>query len=90
MVAEFNQHSIDVLDVYYCPHHSEHALGHYLQACQCRKPEPGMLMQAVTDHNIDLSDSVLVGGKLSDIQAEKRAGVKRCFLLRLESQCQVL
>ncbi len=86
MLTEFMRQGIDILDVYYCPHHSEHALGDYLQTCQCRKPAPGMLMQAVKEHNIDLNNSILVGDKLSDILAGQAAGVEKCFFVKTGKQ----
>lgn len=48
----------------------------------CRKPEPGMLLQAATDHDIDLSQSIMIGDALTDVQAGQRAGVKTAVLLR--------
>ncbi|MDP2903131.1 MAG: D-glycero-beta-D-manno-heptose 1,7-bisphosphate 7-phosphatase [Methylovulum sp.] len=82
MLAEFKRRGVFITAVYYCPHHAKHGLGQYFQACQCRKPEPGMLMQAASDHDIDLGHSILVGDKLSDIQAGKAAGVGRCFFVK--------
>ena len=48
--------------------------------CDCRKPAPGMIEQAVRDHQIDRHPSLLVGDKESDIQAGRAAGVARLFL----------
>lgn len=60
---------------YFCPHHPEHGVGAYRVACSCRKPEPGMLLQAASDYGIDLAHSIFVGDKRSDMQAGQRAGV---------------
>ena len=57
---------------YYCPHHPDHG---EFRSCTCRKPEPGMLLQACRDFDIDLNRSWLIGDKLSDIEAGLRAGV---------------
>lgn len=57
--------------VFYCPHHPN-------DGCLCRKPKPGMLIQAASALNIDLAGSYLVGDALSDIQAGLAAG---CFPL---------
>ena len=57
----------DVL--YYCPHTP-------LDKCECRKPKPGLILQAALDFNIDLSASYMVGDKLSDIKAGKVCGCK--------------
>jgi D-glycero-D-manno-heptose 1,7-bisphosphate phosphatase len=60
---------------YFCPHHPEHGIGVYRQSCDCRKPAPGMLLQAAREHGIDLARSVFVGDKQSDMDAGRRAGV---------------
>jgi D-glycero-D-manno-heptose 1,7-bisphosphate phosphatase len=59
---------------YHCPHHPEHGVGAYRVACECRKPRPGMLLQAARDLGLDLRRSVLVGDKLSDLGAGRAAG----------------
>lgn len=60
--------------IYYCPHHP--SIGHppYLGECQCRKPRPGMLLEAAVDLGLDLSTSYTIGDKLSDIAAGSKAG----------------
>jgi D-glycero-D-manno-heptose 1,7-bisphosphate phosphatase len=65
---------------YYCPHHPEHGVHPYKQACDCRKPHPGLIKKAVRDHNIELSGSFMVGDKSSDIGTGKRAEVKTIFV----------
>jgi D-glycero-D-manno-heptose 1,7-bisphosphate phosphatase len=71
-----------VLDgVYRCPHHPTAGLGDYRRACECRKPRPGLLLQAAADLGLDPARSVLVGDKLSDIQAGRAAGLARCVLV---------
>ncbi|GAA0349118.1 D-glycero-beta-D-manno-heptose 1,7-bisphosphate 7-phosphatase [Bowmanella denitrificans] len=79
MKQRFIEQQAPLAGVYYCPHHSESAQGQYKLACDCRKPEPGMLLQAAKDLNIDLSQSVMVGDKVSDMQAAERAGVKKRY-----------
>lgn len=61
---------------YYCPHHPTEGIGIYLQQCNCRKPAPGMLLQAAQDLNIDLTRSYFVGDTFRDMEAAKKAGVK--------------
>ena len=61
---------------YYCPHHPEEGKGVYLQKCHCRKPAPGMMLQAARELNIDLSRSYLVGDRFLDMEAAKNAGAK--------------
>lgn len=68
--------------VLHCPHLPDADVPAYRLACTCRKPAPGMLLQAARELSIDLSRSVMVGDKLSDIQAGRAAGVGRCLLVR--------
>lgn len=67
--------------VYHCPHHPQGSVAMYACDCTCRKPAPGMLLKAATDFNIDLSQSLLIGDKISDIEAAERAGVPRTVLV---------
>ena len=61
---------------YYCPHHPQAKIEKYRVKCDCRKPEPGMLTRAASELDVDLKHSFMVGDKLSDIEAGKRAGCK--------------
>lgn len=70
-----------VAKTYYCPHHADAVIPEYRLLCNCRKPAPGMLLQARLDFDISMKDSVLLGDKLSDIQAAKDAGVGKYFLV---------
>jgi D-glycero-D-manno-heptose 1,7-bisphosphate phosphatase len=68
--------------VLHCPHLPDAAVPAYRQACSCRKPEPGMLLQAARTLGLDLGASVMVGDKGSDLQAALAAGVGRRVLVR--------
>jgi D-glycero-D-manno-heptose 1,7-bisphosphate phosphatase len=61
--------------VYYCPHEKTQP------PCDCRKPAPGMLLQAVQEHQIDMASSWMIGDSVSDIEAGHRAG---CNTLRIQ------
>jgi mannose-1-phosphate guanylyltransferase/phosphomannomutase len=61
--------------VYYCPHHPEGTVKEYAIACDCRKPETGMIRRAIADFNIDPKGSFFVGDTTGDILAGKRAGL---------------
>ena len=61
---------------YYCPHHPTEGTGIYLQNCNCRKPLPGMLLQAAHDLDIALADSYMVGDTYRDMETAKKVGVK--------------
>jgi D-glycero-D-manno-heptose 1,7-bisphosphate phosphatase len=81
MTNVFKLKGIAISDVYHCPHHPDKGLGEYLKACDCRKPEPGMLLLAGKEHNIDLENSIFIGDKISDMQAAENAGIKNRILL---------
>ena len=61
---------------YYCPHHPTAGAGPYTRPCDCRKPEPGMLVRAIAEHAIDPDASLLIGDKDSDVEAARRGGVR--------------
>lgn len=81
MCSQFGEHGIDILDVRYCPHHSTRGQGEYLKDCSFRKPNPGMINAAAKKHNIDINASILVGDKMSDIQAGQQAGIEDLYLV---------
>ena len=61
---------------YHCPHHPTEGQGVYLQACNCRKPAPGLLFKAADEMEIDLGRSYMIGDMPKDVEAAKRAGAK--------------
>jgi len=61
---------------YFCPHHPLHGKGAYGTECDCRKPLPGMLMQAADELGIDLANSWMVGDKRADMEAGLAAGCR--------------
>lgn len=71
---------IQITDIAFCPHHPEAVIAELAQPCSCRKPEPGMLETLAQKWQIDLGASVMIGDKLSDMQAGERAG---CHALQL-------
>jgi D-glycero-D-manno-heptose 1,7-bisphosphate phosphatase len=75
MVRDLLQDGARLDAIYYCRHHPEGSVSEYRQACECRKPRPGMILQAAADHNIDLRRSFLVGDGLTDVSAGQAAGV---------------
>lgn len=60
---------------FYCPHHPQ-GRGSYSLPCRCRKPLPGMLLEAARRFDIDLGASVMIGDKLIDIEAGIAAGCR--------------
>lgn len=81
---ELRGQGIAIQDIYYCPHYDEGS-PRYAFACDCRKPKPGMILKAVAEHPIDLSTSILIGDKESDIEAGLQAGVARCVRIAPEN-----
>ena len=71
MQKQLAQVSCQIDAFYYCPHHPD-----FDGACSCRKPEPGMILEAVKDFAVDKKNSFLVGDKKSDIQAAQNAGIR--------------
>lgn len=71
-IAEINA---KIAAFYYCPHHPEGQITKYRQLCRCRKPEPGLILQALADFTADPADCWLIGDKESDLEAAKRAGI---------------
>jgi len=81
MKGVFKEKGVDILDVYFCPHHPVKGIGEYLQNCSCRKPEPGMILQAAKEYDVDLKRSVFIGDKISDMQAAKSACIENRIML---------
>ena len=81
LIGEFGA-SID--RIYYCPHHPDQLIPGGRQdlkiVCDCRKPEPGLILRATKDMNINLKMSWMVGDMASDIEAAKRAGIRSILL----------
>lgn len=61
---------------YWCPHDPRGKVAPYACACDCSKPQPGMLLRAQRDHNLDLAQSWVIGDILSDVEAGNRAGCR--------------
>ncbi|XOD70329.1 MAG: D-glycero-beta-D-manno-heptose 1,7-bisphosphate 7-phosphatase [Sodalis sp. (in: enterobacteria)] len=67
--------------VYFCPHHPQAAPQALHKGCDCRKPKPGMLLDAQRDLNIDMASSYMVGDKMDDMLAGEAAGVGKRILV---------
>jgi D-glycero-D-manno-heptose 1,7-bisphosphate phosphatase len=78
----FADKGVELDGIYYCPHHAENGIGEYKVDCDCRKPKPGMLIDAANFLKIDLSQSVMVGDKADDMRAAKAADVPVRILVR--------
>lgn len=76
----FHERGIDLLATFYCPHHPTEGQNGLRVACHCRKPAPGMLLEASRRFCVNLASSALVGDKPSDLEAGSAAGVQRLYL----------
>jgi D-glycero-D-manno-heptose 1,7-bisphosphate phosphatase len=67
--------------IYYCPHHPTAGEPPYRQACDCRKPRPGLLERAAREHDVDLTASYMIGDKYSDVALAHVVGAKGVLVL---------
>jgi D-glycero-D-manno-heptose 1,7-bisphosphate phosphatase len=79
MLSLLAEQGVALDGVYVCPHRPD-------EGCACRKPAPGMLLQAAGELNLDLTQSWMVGDKASDIAAGRAAGVTQTILLDASGQ----
>jgi D-glycero-D-manno-heptose 1,7-bisphosphate phosphatase len=86
---KIHRHMMDILTdegvridgIYYCPHHPLEGKGRYLTECSCRKPKPGMINQAATDQQIDLTKSYMIGDRFNDIRFAKTMNLKSALVM---------
>ncbi|WP_127448793.1 D-glycero-beta-D-manno-heptose 1,7-bisphosphate 7-phosphatase [Veillonella sp. 3310] len=76
MSRRLEAEGVHILAYYYCPHHPEGTVEEYKKACDCRKPNPGMLTKAIEEWHVDVDGSFLVGDKPSDAQAAESIGMR--------------
>jgi D-glycero-D-manno-heptose 1,7-bisphosphate phosphatase len=74
-------HGANLDALYVCTHHPTAGQAPYRDACGCRKPKPGLLLRAAAEMNLDLSRSVMIGDKPSDVAAGQAAGVSTVLVL---------
>ena len=86
METELGKAGAFVDAIYVCPHHTDKGFEgerpEYKYNCYCRKPKPGLLLQAAKDFNIDLSESYMIGDSHRDVEAGENAGVKKSVLVK--------
>ena len=75
MLKQFQKRSIEILDIFYCPHGPE-------SDCSCRKPKPGMFIKAQDKYDINMTNSWLIGDKEDDIIAGISSGILNTILVR--------
>ncbi len=72
----FRKKGLELDGFYYCPHHPQGVEPKFTISCDCRKPQPGMILQAALEHSVDLKKSWMLGDILNDVEAGNRAGCK--------------
>lgn len=80
MNIELAKNGSHIDEFYYCPHHPQGKIIKYSFSCDCRKPEPGMLRQVLKKWDIDIQRSLMIGDRISDIQAAEAVGIKGYLL----------
>ncbi len=85
LCSQLEAHGVSIKELYFCPHHPEAVIENLRVNCGCRKPNPGLFEMASEDFKIDKSHSLIVGDKLTDIEAAYNFGLRNGFLI---SQCQ--
>jgi len=90
----FAEHGITFEKFYVCPHHPAATNALYKKVCACRKPSPGMLLQAAQEFNLDLTQSLMFGDLPTDLAAGRQAGCTSFdivpFLSLSASECDTL
>lgn len=86
MKNEFKLHNITISEVYYCPHHPQGSIDYYTKECTCRKPYAGLIFEAQEKYNLNLEHSIVIGDKISDIEAGKSAEIGQTVLIKSHYQ----
>lgn len=79
MQGEFYKQKINLLDIYYCPHHA------IVEKCICRKPDSLMLEKAIARYDIDKSKSYFFGDSRRDVLAAEKANIKGLLITKNEN-----
>lgn len=74
LTTELDRLGVSVDAIYHCPHHPEGVVPELTRHCECRKPQPGMILRAATELDLDPERSWFIGDILDDVEAGNRAG----------------
>ena len=89
METELGKEGAFLDGIYVCPHHKDKGFEgerpEYKFDCECRKPKAGLFLQAASDFNIDLNQSIMIGDSFQDVEAGKRANCKESILVNTEN-----
>lgn len=81
MITLLAEQGAHVDGIYVCPHHPEAKKEEYRVNCECRKPKPGLLLQAAAEMGLDLAHSFVVGDRWSDLKTAKACGALPVLVL---------
>ena len=81
LVAQLERAGARLDGVYVCPHHPSEGALPYRMLCDCRKPKPGLLLRAADELGLDLTRSVMVGDKPSDLEVAPKVGARSVLVL---------
>ena len=73
----FKKNALSIEEIFFCPHHPE-----FSGKCYCRKPQPGMIIKAKKKYDLDLTNSVMFGDRITDMEAANTAGIGLKVLIR--------
>ncbi len=86
MLLHIERDGVKLDGEYYCFHHPEAKVEKLKANCECRKPRPGLLLQAAKEMDVDLSQSWMIGDNITDIKAGKDAGCRTILLGRMKCE----
>jgi D-glycero-D-manno-heptose 1,7-bisphosphate phosphatase len=81
MVSMLGAEGAEVDGIYACIHHPDGSVPEYSYECDCRKPLPGLLERAASEHGVDLASSVMIGDTMRDLEAGRAAGAQSVLVL---------
>ncbi len=76
LIERLKRKKADIDGVYFCPHHPDGKIPPYNIKCNCRKPNPGLILKAISEFNIDPKKSFMIGDAIIDVLAGQNAKVK--------------
>ncbi|AKC59848.1 D-glycero-beta-D-manno-heptose 1,7-bisphosphate 7-phosphatase [Blochmannia endosymbiont of Polyrhachis (Hedomyrma) turneri] len=82
MIKILKTYQINIDGIYFCPHHPQGAIKQFKQNCNCRKPKPGMLLNAEKNLNLNMNKSYIIGDTTEDMLAGQAAGIGTKILVR--------
>jgi D,D-heptose 1,7-bisphosphate phosphatase len=74
------EEGIEIEKYYFCPHHAQGNVPQFSEDCECRKPKPGMILQAAKELQIAAEKSWMIGDILNDAEAGNRAGCRTILI----------